>query len=155
MFFVCCCLFFNSITIMKSFPSSIGLTFNFWVLITAYFCYELKKNCDPIALWIADNAENSKRHPPYIWIVGSLGIILVLILLGIGGYACCRWSKCFSRLRSSHSKDPGAKVSHKFHILGKSSFCCASGRYICCSSADWKQPSMESSDNQSAIPKGN
>ncbi|XP_023524889.1 lysM domain receptor-like kinase 3 [Cucurbita pepo subsp. pepo] len=101
----------------------------------------------------SDNAENSKRHPPYIWIVGSLGIILVLILLGIGGYACCRWSKCFSRLRSSHSKDPGAKVSHKFHILGKSSFCCASGRYICCSSADWKQPSMESSDNQSAIPK--
>ncbi|KGN58031.1 lysM domain receptor-like kinase 3 [Cucumis sativus] len=101
----------------------------------------------------SDNAESPKRHPPYIWIVGSLGIILVLILVGIVGYACFRWLKCFSRSRSSHSKDPIGKVSHKFHILGKSSFCCASGRYICCSSADWKQASRESSDNQSAIPK--
>ena len=107
-----------------------------------------------MGLWIADNAESPKRHPPYIWIVGSLGIILVLILVGIVGYACFRWLKCFSRSRSSHSKDPIGKVSHKFHILGKSSFCCASGRYICCSSADWKQASRESSDNQSAIPKG-
>lgn len=101
----------------------------------------------------SDNAQNPKRHPPYIWIVGSLGIILVLILVGIVGYACFRWLKCFSRSRSSHSKDPGGKVSHKFHILGKSSFCCASGRYICCSSADWKQANGESTDNQSAIPK--
>lgn len=126
----------------------------FWVLITDYFCYELNTNCNSIALWIADNAQIPKRHPPYIWIVGSLGIILVLILVGIVGYACFRWLKCFSRSRSSHPKDPGGKVSHKFHILGKSSFCCASGRYICCSSADWKQANGESTDNQTAIPKG-
>ncbi|XP_022955950.1 lysM domain receptor-like kinase 3 [Cucurbita moschata] len=102
---------------------------------------------------ITDNAETPKRDPPYIWIVGSLGIILVLILVGIVSYACFRWLKCFSRSRSSHSKDPGGKVPHKFHILGKSSFCCASGRYICCSSAGWKQANGESSDNQSAFPK--
>lgn len=93
-----------------------------------------------------------KAHVPYLWIVGSLGIVLVVIVLGILLYVCLRSSKCLTEERRGHSKDPDGQI--RFHILGKPSFCCGSGRYMCCTSADWKQTNGDSSNQQITIPKG-
>jgi hypothetical protein len=91
---------------------------------------------------------------PYGWIVGGLGIGLALVVLSIVVCVSLRSSNCFTEARRSDTKDPDSKVSHKFHILGKSNFCCASGSYICCQSRDEKQTNGESSNNQITIPKG-
>ncbi|XP_015902419.3 lysM domain receptor-like kinase 3 [Ziziphus jujuba] len=100
----------------------------------------------------ADEA-NHKAHVPYIWIVGSMGIVLALIVLSIVVYVTLRSSNCFTEAQRSHSKDSGGKISHKFHILRKPSFCCGSGRYVCCKSGDLKQSNGESSSQQITIPK--
>ncbi|BFG24389.1 hypothetical protein CerSpe_106630 [Prunus speciosa] len=97
------------------------------------------------------NQVDHKAHVPYLWIVGSLGIILVVIVLGILLYVCLRSSKCLTEERRGHSKDPDGQI--RFHILGKPSFCCGSGRYMCCTSADWKQTNGDSSNQQITIPK--
>lgn len=102
----------------------------------------------------AVHQENHKAHIPYGWIIGGLGIGLALIILSIVVYLSLRSSKCFSEARSSHTKDSDGKVSHKFQILRKPSFCCGSGRYVCCKSGDWKQTNGEPSNHQTTIPKG-
>ncbi|BBG98914.1 protein kinase family protein / peptidoglycan-binding LysM domain-containing protein [Prunus dulcis] len=60
-------------------------------------------------------------------------------------------SKCLTEERRGHSKDPDGQI--RFHILGKPSFCCGSGRYMCCTSADWKQTNGDSNNQQITIPK--
>lgn len=91
---------------------------------------------------------------PYGWIVGGVGIGLALIVLCIVVCVSLRLSKCFTEAKRSNTKDRDAKVSHKFHILQKPSFCCASGRYVCYKSQDVKQTNGESSNRQTATPKG-
>lgn len=95
---------------------------------------------------------NHKAHMPYLWIVGSLGFILVVIVIGIVLYVCLRSSSCCAEARRGHSKDPDGQI--RFHVLQNPSFCCASGRFICCKSADWKQTNGDSSNQEIAIPKG-
>ena len=95
---------------------------------------------------------NHKAHMPYLWIVGSLGFILVVIVIGIVLYVCLRSSSCCAEARRGHSKDPDGQI--RFHVLRNPSFCCASGRFICCKSADWKQTNGDSSNQEIAIPKG-
>ncbi|ONI15746.1 hypothetical protein PRUPE_3G058700 [Prunus persica] len=73
------------------------------------------------------NQVDHKAHVPYLWIVGSLGIILVVIVLGILLYVCLRSSKCLTEERR--------------------------GRYMCCTSADWKQTNGDSNNQQITIPK--
>uniref|UniRef100_A0A2P2MKG3 LysM domain receptor-like kinase 3 n=1 Tax=Rhizophora mucronata TaxID=61149 RepID=A0A2P2MKG3_RHIMU len=97
---------------------------------------------------------NHKAHVPYGWIIGGLGIGLVLIVICTVVCMSLKSSNCFSKVRGSHAKDPEGKVSHKFHILHKPSFCCASGRYTCCKSGDWKQMNGEPNSHQITIPKG-
>ncbi|CAL5443897.1 unnamed protein product [Camellia sinensis] len=80
---------------------------------------------------VAVNQVNHNAHRPYVWIVGS----------------------CFSETEGSGEKNLDGKISHKFHNLRNTSFCCASGRYICCKSGDWKRTSGESSDHQKNISK--
>nr|ASM47238.1 lysm-containing receptor kinase 4 [Parasponia rugosa] len=94
-----------------------------------------------------------KAHAPYIWIVGSLGLVLALIVIGIVVYVSLRSSKCFTEAQRDHSKDSDSKNSYKFHILRKPSFCCGSGRYICCKSGDCKQNNGEPKSHQITIPK--
>lgn len=94
-----------------------------------------------------------KSHVPYVWIVGGLGLVLALVVLGAIVCLCLRSSSCCTESRGN-SKDSDAKTSHKFHILRNSSFCRASGRYICCKSGDCKQTTREVSDPQVVIPKG-
>ncbi|GAA0152092.1 hypothetical protein LIER_37418 [Lithospermum erythrorhizon] len=95
----------------------------------------------------ADNVEvnqvNHKHHMPYWWIIGSLGIGLTLI--GLIGLACV----CLRS--SSYSKDSDG--THKFHILRTTSFCCPSGRYICCKPGDWNEPNREARERPTNIPK--
>ncbi|TXG67610.1 hypothetical protein EZV62_008885 [Acer yangbiense] len=61
-------------------------------------------------------------------------------------------SSCFTDTRGD-AKDSDGKVRHQFQILRESSFCRASGRYICCRSGDYKQTTREASIPQIAIPK--
>lgn len=96
-----------------------------------------------------------KRHVPYWWIIGGLGVGLALIVIIIVALVSLRSSNCFSRDFESHTADSDPKNSHKFHILRNTSLCCPSGRYICCKLGDWKEPNAEPSNQQmNNIPKG-
>lgn len=102
----------------------------------------------------AANEVNHKGHVPYVWIIGSMGIFLVLIVLSIVVYVSLRSSNCCSESQRGHSKDSDENSSHKFHILRNPSFCCASRRNISCKSGDLKQSNEESSSRQITISKG-
>ncbi|KAJ0008466.1 hypothetical protein Pint_29600 [Pistacia integerrima] len=79
----------------------------------------------------------------------SLSIFVLSIVVCI----CLRSSRCFTEARGSSAKDRSGKSSHKFHILRKPSFCCASGRYVGCKSGDNKQTTAEASHPPVTIPK--
>lgn len=96
---------------------------------------------------------NHKSHVPFWWIFGSLGVGLGLIIILILIFISLRSSRCFNG-GQSHAKNSDEKISHKFHILRNTSFCCGSGRYICCKSAELKQPVGEASERQMNIPRG-
>lgn len=97
--------------------------------------------------------ENHKSHAIYWWIIGGLGAGLLLIVV-ILAFVVCWSSSCFSRTERSHTAGSNEKISHKFQILRNTSFCCASGRYICGNSGDLQEPNGESTDQQINIPKG-
>ncbi|XP_057504842.1 lysM domain receptor-like kinase 3 isoform X2 [Actinidia eriantha] len=98
-------------------------------------------------------AENHKAQVPYGWIFGSLGFGLALIILLAVIFISLRSSSTFAETRRSSGQERDEKIPHKFQILRNTSFCCASGRNICCKSGDWKQTNGESSDRQINIPK--
>lgn len=102
----------------------------------------------------AEIKENHKSHALYWWIIGGLGVGLLLLIAVILAFVSWRSSSCFSRSERSHSAGSNEKISHKFQVLRNTSFCCASGRYICGDSGDQKEPNGESSDQQMNIPKG-
>ncbi|PSS09770.1 LysM domain receptor-like kinase [Actinidia chinensis var. chinensis] len=102
---------------------------------------------------VAENQENHKAKVPYGWIFGSLGFGLALIILLAVIFISLRSSSSFAETRRSSGQDRDEKIPHKFQILRNTSFCCASGRNICCKSGDWKQTNGESSDRQINIPK--
>lgn len=102
----------------------------------------------------AANQVNHKAHAPYVWIVGSLGIVLAVIILFLVVYVSLRSSNCCTEGVRSQSKDSEVKISPKFHILRKPSFCCASGRYMGSKSGDWNPTNGESSSHQITISKG-
>ncbi|KAK4395195.1 LysM domain receptor-like kinase [Sesamum angolense] len=95
--------------------------------------------------FVEDQMKN-KTHVPYWWIIGSLAAGLVLILVVVLLFVCLKGSQ------GSQAKDSDGKISHKFHILRNTSFCCASRRSICCKSGDWDHPHGESSNRQMNIP---
>ncbi|KAG5537790.1 hypothetical protein RHGRI_025035 [Rhododendron griersonianum] len=100
---------------------------------------------------VQSNAEN-KAHFPYWWILGSLGFGLALLVVVVI-FVCLRTSSCFAKTQENNGQNLDEKTSHKFQILRNTSFCCASGRSICCKSGDWKQTDGESSDRQMNVPK--
>ncbi|CAA0826897.1 LysM domain receptor-like kinase 3 [Striga hermonthica] len=87
------------------------------------------------------NHVGHKTRIPYWWIIGSLAgglaVIFVLVLLFIS----LRSSGCLRRAQENQSKNSDGKISHKFHILRNTSFCCASRR-----SREWDHPRGESSN---------
>ncbi|XP_004510313.1 lysM domain receptor-like kinase 3 [Cicer arietinum] len=101
---------------------------------------------------ISDDQVNHKYHVPYGWIIGGLGVGLILIILSIILCVCLRSSNCLSESRS-HEKDADGKVSHKFQILRNPSFFCGSGRYICGKHVDQKQRDGDSSNHTITVPK--
>ncbi|KAF3450685.1 hypothetical protein FNV43_RR06774 [Rhamnella rubrinervis] len=107
----------------------------------------------PSASDLSANEVNHKARVPYVWIIGSMGIFLFLIVLSIVVYVSLRSSNCCSESQRGHSKDSDDKSSHKFHILRKPSFCCASRRNISCKSGDLKQSIEGSSSRQITISK--
>ncbi|RVW76778.1 LysM domain receptor-like kinase 3 [Vitis vinifera] len=96
---------------------------------------------------------NHKDHVPYGWIIGGLGVGLALIAVLLVICVCLKSSSCFAKGRGSLAKDSDGKNPHKFQILRTRSYCCGSGRYSCCKSADVKQTNGESSNLQMNIPK--
>ncbi|XP_071733493.1 lysM domain receptor-like kinase 3 [Rutidosis leptorrhynchoides] len=105
----------------------------------------------PAPLFITDyaaNQNNHKGHVRYQWIIGSLTIGLALIVAVIGFFVCSRSSIIDDDTQGSHVKDSKiGKVSHKFHILRTTSYCCGSN------SVDWRDNIGESSDRHMNIPK--
>ncbi|KAH6782320.1 protein kinase family protein / peptidoglycan-binding LysM domain-containing protein [Perilla frutescens var. hirtella] len=95
---------------------------------------------------------NKNSHVPYWWIIGSLAVGLALIIVVALLFVFLRSSGCCRGSEGSQAKDSDGKISHKFHILRNTSFCCASGRSICGKSADWNRPNGESSNRHMNIP---
>ncbi|WVZ24678.1 hypothetical protein V8G54_003222 [Vigna mungo] len=100
----------------------------------------------------ADQVDH-KAHVPYVWIIGGLGVGLILIVLTVILCVCMRSSNCFADDARTHEKDAEGKISHKFHILRNPSFFCGSGRYICGKHVEQKQTDAESSNHTITIPK--
>ncbi|XP_030498335.2 lysM domain receptor-like kinase 3 [Cannabis sativa] len=107
----------------------------------------------PLSDIFSENQVIHKAHAPYIWIVGSLGLVLALIVIGIVIYVSLRPSICCTEARRGQSKDSEGKSSYRFHILRKPSFCCGSGRYISGKSGEYKQPNGEPKSHPITIPK--
>ncbi|KAK9131083.1 hypothetical protein Sjap_011570 [Stephania japonica] len=97
--------------------------------------------------------ENHKDHLPYGWILGSIGAGLFLIICCVLVFAFSKFSFCCIHTRGNLEKDSDGKISHKFHILGRSSFCCASEKSTVCSKGrDWRPNNGESSNRHISIP---
>ncbi|KAI7727142.1 hypothetical protein M8C21_020167 [Ambrosia artemisiifolia] len=111
----------------------------------------------PAPLFITDVAVNQENHnahvPPYLWIIGSLGVGLSLIIAVVGFLICSRSPVCFDESPRSHAKDSKVeKASHKFHILRTTSFCFGSRKFG--SAPDnWIENIGESSGRHTSIPK--
>lgn len=105
-------------------------------------------------MFLAGDQVNKNSHVPYWWIIGSLAVGLVLIVVVVLLFVFLRSSSCCRGSQGSQAKDSDGKVPHKFHILRNTSFCCASGRSICCKSGDWNKPNGESSNRHMNIPTG-
>ncbi|XP_042486047.1 lysM domain receptor-like kinase 3 isoform X2 [Macadamia integrifolia] len=101
----------------------------------------------------SENQAHHKTHLPYGWIIGSLGVGLVLILAAILTYISFKSSSWCALTPGIRSKDPDGKTSHKFHILRTTSFCCTSGRSISCNSENLKPNNGQSNNRQINIPK--
>ncbi|KAJ4749647.1 Protein kinase superfamily protein [Rhynchospora pubera] len=91
---------------------------------------------------------------PYAWVVGSMGVALVLIALSI--LSLFLYKSFNSHLPDSRNsrKVPNQPVSHKFQLLKSSSFLYGSGRYLCCSFRDVKQPRDDAANHHVDIPSG-
>ncbi|XP_058074149.1 lysM domain receptor-like kinase 3 isoform X2 [Magnolia sinica] len=97
------------------------------------------------------NQNHHSAHFPYGWILGSLGVGLVLILVALLVCISCKSLMCCTQ--ESREKDPDRTSSHKFRILRRTSFCNGSGRYLCCKSVDWKPTTVDTGNHQMSIPK--
>lgn len=102
---------------------------------------------------VAVIAPHHQSHVPYGWIIiGCVGVGLAIIIIGVIIFIWSRLSSHFEG-QENHEKDLNGKSPHKFQILRNTSFCCASGRYFCCKSSDWRPTNGETSDRPIAIPK--
>ncbi|XP_065867173.1 lysM domain receptor-like kinase 3 isoform X2 [Euphorbia lathyris] len=108
---------------------------------------------EPSSESLSENTQKHKAHVPFGWIIGSLGIGIGLVVFCITVCVCLKSSCCFSKAEGECAKDSDEKSSHKFHILRKPSFCCASRRFISDQSGDWKNTNGETSSHHVAIPK--
>ncbi|KAF8407101.1 hypothetical protein HHK36_006226 [Tetracentron sinense] len=118
----------------------------YWVFLQASFS-------DLHATYFAETQVNHKSRVQYGWIIGSFGGGLALIVVAVLIFFSLRSSICHAEAPGSLAKDRDGKISHKFHILRTTSFCCGSGRYICCKSGNWKPTNGESSNRQINMPK--
>lgn len=115
---------------------------------------EISKSSLLCVVFAESTQKHKAHHVPFGWIVGSLGIGIAVVVFCITICICLKPSCCFSKSREDTEKGSDGKVSHKFHILRKPSFCCASRRFISDQSGDWKQTNGETSGHHIAIPKG-
>ncbi|KAJ0775925.1 putative protein kinase RLK-Pelle-LysM family [Helianthus annuus] len=110
----------------------------------------------PAPLFVTDVAVNQDKYKarvPYLWIIGSLGVCLSLIVAVVGFFICSRSSVCFDDSPRSHAKDPEVeKVSHKFRVLRATSFCFSSRKFSS-ESDNWRENIGESSGRHTSIPK--
>ncbi|KAF9616029.1 hypothetical protein IFM89_027968 [Coptis chinensis] len=100
------------------------------------------------------NQVNYKSHFPYAWTIGGSGAGLLLIFVIVLMCISFKSSSCCHPSPRSNAKNPDGKIGHKFHILGRTSFCCTSGRSVCVKSKDWKPNNGEPVNRQKNIPKG-
>ncbi|XP_074577907.1 lysM domain receptor-like kinase 3 [Curcuma longa] len=96
---------------------------------------------------VADNSVHHSAGFPYVWILGSMVVSLALIIVALMSFISFKSFK--SRIPT---KDPDQSPSHKFHSLRNSSFCQASGSYLCCN-GNAKSSAVNSGTHQIDIPK--
>ncbi|XP_068642755.1 lysM domain receptor-like kinase 3 [Aristolochia californica] len=95
-----------------------------------------------------DSEGHHSSHFPYEWILGSMGVALVLIFCGVIRYVSFKSRICCKQIPGSHGKDPDRRISHKFQILQRPSFCCGSARYLCCKSGKWDPANGDAARHQ-------
>ncbi|URE12221.1 STYKc [Musa troglodytarum] len=102
----------------------------------------------PLTTFSAKTVHQSAGFP-YGWVFGSMGVSLVLIIVAL--FSFISFKSFNSR---NETKDPDRPVSLKFHILRSTSFCCASGRYLCCKYGNLKSSTGDAGSHHVNIPKG-
>lgn len=102
----------------------------------------------PLTTFSAKTVHQSAGFP-YGWVFGSMGVSLVLIIVAL--FSFISFKSFNSR---NETKDPDRPVSLKFHILRNTSFCCASGRYLCCKYGNLKSSTGDAGSHHVNIPKG-
>lgn len=102
---------------------------------------------------ITVNEVHHKTHFPYAWTIAGSAAGLLLIFIVILVCISFKSSNCCRQTPIRHAKDTGGKNAHKFHILGRTSFCCASGRSVSVKSDDWKSSNGGPMVRQMTIPR--
>ncbi|XP_068639174.1 lysM domain receptor-like kinase 3 [Aristolochia californica] len=95
-----------------------------------------------------DSEGHHSSHFPYGWILGSMGVALVLILGAVIVCVSFKSRMCCNQVPGSHGKDPNRRTSHKFQTLQRPSFCYGSGRYLCCKSGKWDPKNGDAAHHQ-------
>ncbi|WOL14626.1 MMS19 nucleotide excision repair protein [Canna indica] len=98
---------------------------------------------------LSGNSAHHSARFPYGWVFGSMGVSLVLIVLAL--FSFISFKSFNSR---SQTKDPNHSAPHKFRILQNTSFCYASGRYLCCNIGNMKSSTGDAGSHNVNIPKG-
>ncbi|KAJ3670958.1 hypothetical protein LUZ60_008384 [Juncus effusus] len=102
-----------------------------------------------------EKKEQASRRFPYIWVVGSMGVALLIIILLIIFLFLYKYLKKHLQVSGNRGKPPGQlPVKHKFQLLKSSSFLYGSGRYFCCQFGDLKQPKRDANNQHIEIPNG-
>ncbi|KAJ8483956.1 hypothetical protein OPV22_016441 [Ensete ventricosum] len=102
----------------------------------------------PLTTFSAKTVHQSAGFP-YGWVFGSMGVSLVLIIVAL--FSFISFKSFNSR---NETKDPDRPMSLKFHILRNTSFCCASGRFLCCKYGNLKSSTRDAGSHHVNIPKG-
>ncbi|XP_064950293.1 lysM domain receptor-like kinase 3 isoform X1 [Musa acuminata AAA Group] len=102
----------------------------------------------PTPITFSDNSMHHSARFPYGWVFGSMGVSLALITVALLSFISL---KSFNS--RSQTKDPNGPVSHKFQILRNTSFCHASGRYLCCKYGNLKSSTGDAGNHHINDPK--
>ncbi|KAG0492163.1 hypothetical protein HPP92_005561 [Vanilla planifolia] len=121
--------------------------------------YLLNKEISPISppspapaiFTVSATQEHHSTRFPYGWVIGSIGVALFLI--GIVLLLCVLLKLLSASSSNIQAKDPNQFIQHKFQMLKSSSFC-ASRKFLCFKSENFKNSMGDVGDRRVNIPNG-